>query len=223
MKARLLSTVLALAALTGAATAADLGVKVAPAPVVPVLLPAYSWTGLYVGLQAGYSWNKDDWGGIGGVPFFGGPNSKGPIYGGQIGYNYQINMLVVGLEGSFAFSDASGTGPCLGGFATCRTEHNWAGDVRGRVGLAFDRAMLYGAAGAAAENVTLSIKTPVGSGKASETLWGYTIGGGAEYAITNNIILGVEYKFSDFGTQNISGVKFDAESHKAVFRASYKF
>lgn len=222
MKARLLSTVLALAALTGAATAADLGVKVAPAPVVPVLLPAYSWTGLYVGLQAGYSWNNDQWGSPA-QPFFGGPNTNGLIYGGHVGYNYQVNMLVLGLEGSFTFSEASASGPCLAGFATCRTEHNWGGDIRGRAGLAFDRLLVYGAAGVAAENVTLSIKTIFGSGKATETIWGYTLGAGAEYAITNNVVLGVEYKFTDFGTQSISGVKFDSESHKAVFRASYKF
>lgn len=222
MKARLLTTVLALAAFTSVAGAADLGVKVTPAPV-PVLIPAYTWTGLYVGAQAGYSWNKDDWGGPQNAPAFGGPNSKGFVYGGQIGYNYQINMLVLGLEGSFVFSDASGSDNCVPGLARCRTEHNWGGDLRARAGLAFDRALVYGAAGVAVEDVTLSIRSVFGNASRSETLWGYTLGGGVEYAVTNNWILGVEYKFSDFAKEKIGGVRFDSESHKAVFRASYKF
>lgn len=217
MKTRLLTTVFAVLVSAGVANAADLGVKVAPAPV-PVLLPAYTWTGLYVGAQAGYSWNRDDWTNV-----LGGPNSEGFVIGGHIGYNYQINMLVVGLEGSFVYSDASGTDNCVPGFARCRTEHNWAGDVRARAGLAFDRALIYGAAGVAAEDVTLSVQSIFGNGKASETLWGYTLGAGVEYAVTNNIILGVEYKFSDFGTEKIRGVKLDSDSHKALFRASYKF
>lgn len=218
MKARLLTTVLALAAFTGAAAAADLGVKVMPAPV-PVLLPAFTWTGLYVGVQAGYSWNRDDWDDVNG-----GPNSKGFVGGGHIGYNYQINMLVLGVEASLVASGASGSKDCVPGQIRCRSEHDWAGDLRAKAGVALDRTLVYGAAGVAAESVELKAD----SSKAKETIWGYTLGAGVDYALTNNIILGVEYKFTDLGRENLNlnplGIaKLQSDSHKMLFRASYKF
>jgi outer membrane immunogenic protein len=96
---RLLPASLALLALAGQAMAADLPVKALP-PVVP----AWSWTGFYAGLNAGYSFGRDPFdqtvpeiGFVSGTSSI--ANPKGPLIGGQLGYNWQINQFVFGLEG----------------------------------------------------------------------------------------------------------------------------
>jgi outer membrane immunogenic protein len=104
--------------LTGAALAADLR---APPPVLLPAPPIFTWTGLYVGLNAGGTWSNntnvdtvtaDVFGNpaLGGGPAAGVASaalatasfpvkSSGFIGGGQIGYNYQFaNSFVVGLE-----------------------------------------------------------------------------------------------------------------------------
>jgi outer membrane immunogenic protein len=222
MMKRFLTGLAMLAASTALASAADLGVKPVIVPVTPTLVSAYTWSGLYVGAQVGYSWNADDWRN---VP--GGPNAEGWLAGGHVGYNMQFNMLVVGVEGSLAWSNASGSGRCgPGNIFRCGTDHNWTGDLRVRAGLAADRALFYVAGGIAADEVEASAKLlvcPGGSASKTETMVGYTIGGGAEFALTNNWILGAEYKYSDLGTMNFNGAKIDVVTHKAVVRASYKF
>ena len=72
MMKRFLTGLAMLAASTALASAADLGVKPVVVPVTPTLVSAYTWSGLYVGAQVGYSWNADDWRN---VP--GGPNAEG--------------------------------------------------------------------------------------------------------------------------------------------------
>jgi len=99
------ATVFALA-LAGPALAADLPVK-APAYKAPVVAPVYEWTGFYVGLNGGYSWGPWDSSSLanifpGGAGFVGtfSPDVKGWVFGGQAGYNWQIDpRWVVGIEG----------------------------------------------------------------------------------------------------------------------------
>jgi outer membrane immunogenic protein len=116
--------------------AADLP-PAAPA-VAPVVAPAaWSWTGFYIGGNAGYSWGRADTSGavvltasVNGVPFgpllspqsAGGANSvNGLLAGGQAGFNWQSGPLVLGVEadiqstgqrGSNAFCTNGGSGAC---------------------------------------------------------------------------------------------------------------
>jgi len=113
-----------------------------PAPVAaPVVAPApWSWTGFYIGGNAGYSWGDSDATGtvalavsVGGVPFTAltspqsaaGTNSvNGLIGGGQAGFNWQTGALVLGVEadiqasgqrGSNAFCTNGGGNACPAG------------------------------------------------------------------------------------------------------------
>jgi len=97
---RLGLALLASTAFVGAAAAADIQAA-RPVYKAPVLapVPVYNWTGFYVGVNAGYSWGQQD-NSISGTAV--GTNKvNGFIGGGQIGYNWQVNQIVFGLEADF--------------------------------------------------------------------------------------------------------------------------
>jgi outer membrane immunogenic protein len=151
---RSMLTGIAFAALTvGPVLAADL--RPAPRPVytkAPVMAPVYSWTGLYVGLNGGYSWGRasTDFT-ITGVPVgSSSSNMDGWLGGGQIGYNWQTGQYVLGLEadiqatgqkGTFAFATPTVCPPpgvlvlpCATGNGSVEQKLPWFGTLRGRLG-----------------------------------------------------------------------------------------
>ena len=75
------------------------------------LFPLFTWTGFYVGVNAGYGWNTND-----SNSFFdpvfgvvsGGGSDGGFVGGGQIGYNYQFGQFVIGLETDIQYADLGG-------------------------------------------------------------------------------------------------------------------
>ena len=190
---RFLLPVAALAAATPA-FAADL----TPPPVVAIpAVPLFTWTGLYLGGQIGYAWGTDT---LTVSPFGFGTNftPNGVVGGAHIGYNLQLNQFVVGLEG-----DVEGTGISRNfspGGVLYDTKIPVQGSIRGRLGVAFDRALLYATGGAEFANFENSVTGFPGFDQNSTTRVGWTIGGGIEYAVTNNWSIRAEYRFSDFGT-----------------------
>ncbi len=138
--------------------------------------PAYvtvNWSGLYVGVNGGYGWSDntdylDPTGGFG---------------GGQIGYNVQRGNIVFGLE-----TDFEGSGVADSGFGD-KSSLDWFGSVRGRVGYAFDRALVYATAGFGYGQVT--------NDGLSETQTGWVAGGGVEYKITPVWSAKAEYQYFD--------------------------
>src|SRR3569833_1334814 len=146
-------------ALSSAAAAADLPYK-APAPAYA---PSYfSWTGFYAGSNGGYGWSNSF-----------ADNAKGAIYGGQVGYNLQFSSFVVGLEGDFQGTSIKSSQD-LGGGGTVEGKIPAFATVRGRVGFAFDRMMLYGTGGWAYTDSKLNISGPGGSAEASIWISGFT-------------------------------------------------
>ena len=147
-----------------AALAADLPNRKAPPPL-PMLAPAFNWTGFYVGLNAGYADPNARISVIPGGNWVGDPDAagvtaasarnltlQGPMGGGQIGYNYQFNNnLVVGLEAdidamNIGKSYTSATFPgALGGtyFANGAVNINYVATLRGRFGFAVDHWLFY--------------------------------------------------------------------------------
>ena len=220
MKKYLLASVAALGLVAaGAASAADLPSRKGPI-AAPVYVPAFSWTGFYVGANAGYGWGNVNassaWNGrtvsIG--------DTDGFIGGGQIGYNYQMGQFVLGLEADLQGADLS-SGNNLG---LLNVKTDYFGTVRARVGVAFDRFMPYITGGWAYGNVKSSIPAIGFSSDRSHT-GGYAVGAGLEYAVTNNIIAGVEYLYVDLGEKNILGANTKIGTDFSVVRArlSYKF
>ena len=217
MKKFLLSGVAALGLIAaGAASAADLPSRKGPV-VAPVYVPVFTWTGFYVGANAGYAWGNVNANGanVGRVG-----DLDGFIGGGQVGYNYQMGQFVIGAEADFQGADLT-SGNNLG---LVRVKTEYFGTVRARVGVAFDRFMPYITGGWAYGNVKTSIPALAFSSDRTHT-GGYAIGGGLEYAFTNNLIGGVEYLYVDLGEKNILGAGTKVGTDFSVVRArlSYKF
>jgi len=195
----LLATASAIA-IAAPAIAADLP----PPPPPPPPIPIFTWTGLYVGGQIGYAWGNDNINirsfVVPGL-FLLSSNPNGVIGGAHIGYNLQIGQWVAGIEGDVDgtnFRRTSGPDPFFGD-TFLRISKDIEGSVRGRVGIAWDRALLYATGGVAFAGIETSYTSPVGFNGFSRTRVGYTVGGGIEYAITNNWSVRAEYRFSDFG------------------------
>jgi outer membrane immunogenic protein len=158
-------------------------------PPLPVPL-FYNWTGLYVGVHAGGGWADL------GV----GDTGSGFIGGGQVGYNYQINQWVWGLEAEISGSGIKNnlvTTP----FFTASFNWNSLWTLTPRLGYAFDNWLVYGKGGGAWADVSVSANGPFGfGGSAGGTASGWVVGVGAEYAFRNNWSAKVEYNHFDFGS-----------------------
>ena len=216
MKKILLATV-AVFGFAGAAAAADLPSRYAPPPVVAAV-PLFTWTGFYVGVNAGYGWNTNDSNTfidpvLGVVS--GGGSDGGFVGGGQIGYNYQFNQFVIGLETDIQYADLGNGRSTFGqGFAGNNNDGNWFGTVRARAGFAFDRALVYATGGLAygdIGNAAPLSSAPYGTvfaAAAASTNTGWVLGAGVEYAFTNNLTAKFEglYVNLDFNNNNNFGV-----------------
>jgi outer membrane immunogenic protein len=210
------------------ALAADLPARAAaPAPLAPA--PVFTWTGFYVGLNAGMAGNefRYPFGGCIGcgeesVSYDGRArmNANGFLGGAQIGYNWQFgNGFLVGLEADYAFAnidgrlnldaglsngdDSIGLGAGIGGELTS------LGTVRARLGwAAFDRTLLYVTGGWAwgrmKNQITLALDgTEEFSFNRNVNMSGWTLGAGLEYAVTPNMSLKTEYLYVDLGDKTI--------------------
>ena len=210
----LLSTVSALA-LAGSAFAADMPVKAPPRPAVVV---APTWSGFYVGGHGGVAWlrhkqNIDPFDAE--ICSQGGPQSltetcsikdTGVVAGGQIGYLWQYQQFVFGVE-----ADGSWTGlkksvsndPFGGGFFRIVDDKvEWLTSVRGRLGFAVNDWLLYGTGGAAWAKVNAGwTVSPIQGGysnRIDKTLSGWVAGGGIEKMVGRNWSVRAEYLYYDF-------------------------
>ncbi|QAY94965.1 porin family protein [Methylovirgula ligni] len=196
-----------ISAISGSALAADLpNTKEAP---VFTPAPVLSWTGFYAGLNAGYVAAdvdvRDVNGGVTPGPFSYHPD--GGFGGGQLGYNYQFNQFVVGIEGDVGYIGLQGKG-IIGSAAAdhhqdLTLDSGVYGDITGRVGYAFGPALIYAKGGYAwfggsAEQTTTN---PGYVTTGTSTFSGWTAGGGVEYLITQNISVKAEYLHFDFGSK----------------------
>lgn len=192
---RLLLSSAAIVAMTATAFAADLPARTAPAaPAFTPFMPAFTWTGFYAGVNAGYGWGNFT--GVGGDQF---RDPDGFVGGGQIGYNAQFGQFVVGLETDLQGIDFRER-PTLGGIgavgADARATLDYFGTVRARFGFAaLERTMVYATGGYAYGRAKVSI--PAAGGSDSNIHHGWTIGAGVEHAFTDNLTARVEYLYTD--------------------------
>lgn len=179
--------------LSAAAAAADLPARTEPLAPAFAPVPIFTWTGFYVGVNAGWGWRDDDRepvvlgpgpgipAGLAGTLVFSNSDDGGFTGGGQIGYNYQIGSFVVGLETDLQWADtdkdqnaifvaAPGfTGTFVPGIFNSNSPE-WWGSLRGRLGFALDRVLIYATGGLAyTDNRT-----------------GWALGGGLEWAMPVN-------------------------------------
>jgi outer membrane immunogenic protein len=183
----------------GPAFAADaappLVTKAAPVAWTERSSSAINWTGIYLGLNGGYTFGASSWTDSVTETATGNFNTSGFVFGGTVGANYQVGSVVFGVEADGDRADASGFGTftasslCAGG---CLTTSSWLGTVRVRAGYAFDRFLVYGTGGAAFGNVRANFSNnPV----SSMTEAGWTVGAGVEVAFARNWSAKAEYLF----------------------------
>ncbi len=198
------------------AMAADLPEEIAPppAPTAPVEAQDYDWSGAYLGANLGLGFRGD---------FDNDANLDldtgfGFIGGGVAGYNHQINKFVVGVETDVNYTT-------LGADAgTLEADLNLLGSATARIGYTpVDRVLTYFEGGYA---FGLSdVTTPTGSDDNFHN--GYVVGAGAEYAITDNILSGVEYNYTDLADASVqtgaTTTNTDFSGHSVKFNMKYKF
>ena len=214
-----------------AAVAADLGpyrrgsIKDAPPPPVAYPMP-FNWTGLYVGAQIGYGWGNADAqsGPLAGFDQTYSYDTDGWVGGGYAGYNWQYQNLVYGIETDIEASSISGAGIGSLGYGH-DAEIGWLGSTRGRLGIAYDRTLFYATAGWAYGDV----KIDKGFASYSDVRSGWTAGVGAERAITDRMMVRLEYRYTDLGSSNFSSSavgsidKSEVDFHAVRAGLSFKF
>ena len=246
---RLLLAATALVALgTTFASAADLPRRTVAPMVAPIMsVPVFTWTGLYVGVNAGYGFADASARGNTILNSLGvGVEADGFIAGGQIGYNVQFGSLVVGVEADLQYSDLKASrsfvavlpGTNLAGTGEAEVSLEYFGTVRARLGYAFGSVMPYVTAGLIYGDVEGTARGTVtgtfngfpvaftsGTSR-SETFYNWVVGAGLEVSITQNLSVKGEYLYSQvdgdltFGDLNTFG-RGDIELH--IVRAGLNF
>lgn len=130
-----------------------------------------------------------------------GPSWGSGAFGGiQAGYNFQEGFWVFGAEGDIAYAGINGSTACPDAAWTCQSRINWLGSARLRAGVAFDRVLLYGTGGVGFGNVRIQTNNPAsGTFGQSRTQVGWTLGAGAEFAVTDAWSVKAEYVYYDLG------------------------
>ncbi len=181
------------------------------------------WSGFYLGAQAGYlqgtGSNTDVCESFGGDHLcigaddgfdFGDNNVDGATAGGYLGFNYRMDAVVMGLEGDFNWDNAEGNGgnAFLGEF-DYNMSLNWDASIRARLGIVVDeRALLYVTGGPSWLNAELNssfcgLIAGVNCGDQS-TEFGWQIGAGAEYMITDHLSMKAEYVHGWYGDTDLN-------------------
>ncbi|MDB5572260.1 MAG: Autotransporter outer rane beta-barrel protein [Hyphomicrobiales bacterium] len=224
----------AFAALSVPALAADLPRRsAAPTPVYAA--PIFTWSGFYVGAQLGYAWGKDKFSVLTPVVDSFSTSPAGLLGGVHAGYNWQTGSIVLGVEADLELANArDNLARTIGGTAlVLGSRIGTQGSLRLRAGYAFDRTLLYVTGGVAGASIKESVIAAGVKTSTSGTEYGYTLGAGVEYAITNNISARAEYRFTDFGKSNYAGTvgggvgavtaNFKTTDHAVRVGVSYRF
>jgi outer membrane immunogenic protein len=156
------------------------------------------WQGLYVGANAGWGWSGD---------------ASGFVGGGQVGYNWQSNKFVYGLEADISAANigVSETAVGFGAVVTASASVDWITTIRGRFGILTQPGFLiYGTGGLAIVNWSAHASVNAfgfgGSVSESGTGTGVVFGVGVEKQISETMSARLEYlefgqtdRIGDFG------------------------
>jgi len=187
----------------------------------PPVSHSYDWTGIYLGGDGGYGWagSKGTLTTAERAPLA--PYSysiNGPFAGIFVGANYQFRRWVVGIEGDWQRSNLTGnnqqqaelgaTGTFPGGPFTVSTTIKDYESVRGRLGIAFDRFLLFGTGGFVWGDPSVSYAL-LGSAPFVTNVTnanGWTAGVGLDYAFTRNVFGRIEYRYTNLETASFLNV-----------------
>ncbi len=216
---RIALSVASVAALTAAASAADLS---GPAVSYKDYAPAPLWSGLYVGVHVGGAWanmTTHDLDGYWGDALGAAPMTtrqvRGGVFGGsQAGYNMQRGNFVYGVEADFGAMGIRGSKRLTNDpmpQAVARINTGFYGDLTGRFGYSFGTLMLYSKAGVAVISAKMRAEEPGDADAPSfqSSQAGWTAGAGAEYMLSPSWSIKAEYQHFDFGTSSSNLVDAD--------------
>ena len=210
MKKLLLGSVAIVAVAAAPASASDLNTP----PVymkAPAMAPLYDWTGFYIGGHAAYSWshsNGQTMDTANGRLFLPSSSNGSRFHGGgQIGYDYMLpSRIVLGIVGTITSgSHNSSTNVGFKEISTSDGKTDYSGNVRGRLGYAFDTWLLYGTGGwgwSQASSTRTQVTGTVGNAvpgtveTVSTSTSGWVVGGGLDYALAKNWDVFAEYRYS---------------------------
>lgn len=178
--------------------------------------PPMDWRGFYLGGHLGGAWTDDHWSdpfgetmraGLPNVPGFGDTiHGTGPLAGPQAGFNWQFGHVVAGVEADWSAADLRGENTCFSGLGGLNCQHIIRSIVSGggRLGYAWDRALLYGKGGAAGAAIEYDLLGNTGGNSRGydstrKSAWGWDAGGGVEYALTDHWTAMCEYDHVDLG------------------------
>lgn len=192
-----------------------------------------NWTGFYIGANGGYGWGSPtghlSWESAATNTFNSPladadytPHTSGALGGLQLGYNYRINTAILGIEADFQLSDVSGStttpstvlpnaGPDFAHFSASQRLETF-GTIRGRIGfLAADNLLLFGTGGLAYGRIRSETHWQYDTppfvsyvGDETKDKFGYTVGGGGEWALNRTWSIKLEYLYLDFGTIHVA-------------------
>jgi outer membrane immunogenic protein len=196
-------------------------------PVAPA--PMDSWSGFYVGIQAGGIWGNADVD----IPAYPSSFSLDPdgfVGGFYAGYNWLLdNNLLIGVEveGNIISADDEGLSGGGGG-ETYKVEQNWDIALLARLGMVIDDTyMPYILGGAAWTQLETSYNPAApGVGSSKDTVNGWTIGAGLEMKLTENLHARVQYRYTDYDTGNFMHLgpsSVDYDDHRVTVGISYRF
>jgi len=219
------------------------------------------WTGFYAGLFAGYAWGRAEATEATDpsllFPFYNGVatpyrfDPDGAFAGATAGYNRQWGAFVAGIEGEIGYLGLRGSVIDPNGiaiFGTPDTETSFKSDfyaaLAGRLGIATGPPLIFVKGGGALLNARAStidpcVAPPVGCGSGtltmngSDTMLGWTIGGGVEWAFAPLWTAKAEYAFFDFGSIDTAGPSnlpgefyrqsIDVQAHTVRFGGNRRF
>ncbi len=221
---RILFTAALAFATGGTALAADIQLP-EPPPTYFSTFPAYHWSGFYAGVNGGGAFGNSNWMDPA-LAATGDFSVTGFLIGGTLGANYQVGSWVFGIEGDGDWANLDGTTfntSCAG--VGCETSSDFLATIRGRVGYAWNRLLVYGTAGGAFADIQAAAG---GLPFMSSTQAGWTAGAGVEYAIAPSWSAKVEYLFVDLGnascgTANCGGTTTTVSLNENVVRGGFNY
>jgi outer membrane immunogenic protein len=221
-----------LSALALPAAAADIAkAPMAPSPP-PAAVPAFSWTGFYVGVNLGYGSTFGT--GERSLPLGpadSGAELSGPLFGGQVGYNWQTGNYVLGIEADLQAANIRHDWSVTDGTNTAdgTDKISWLATVRGRLGYAIDTWLFFATAGWASATFETTGATAAGPSSWTAERNGWTVGAGVEVAFGENWSTKFEYLYIDTATFNgndvVGSLPASLQLHEHIMRlgVNYRF
>lgn len=192
-----------------AGTALSLATPVFAADIVE---QTYNWCGVYGGVFAGVGYTSSDWDGTDDDPSFEpvsvneSLNETVAVLGGLAGVNIFCDKAVFGLEGDIAWFDSDKDEHLDGAEGLdIKSEINFLGSLRARLGWADDRTLFYVTGGAAFSDAEHTWDDDGGSNMPAKKIdldFGWVAGAGIEYAWTDNVLVRLEGLYFDLGSDD---------------------